>query len=162
MRYIPKIYLETTIFNFYYVDKDSKKKGDTHKLFDAIKEGTYEVYTSQYVQTEIARDTPEKYKKMQGLLEKYTINIVSFSKEAEYLADVYMANGIIPLKYDTDALHIATATVNKLDFVASFNFGHIVKLKTMIGTGFVNLHHGYRQIGLCTPTEVADRRSVRI
>ncbi|GHV65379.1 hypothetical protein AGMMS49587_19540 [Spirochaetia bacterium] len=156
MRYIPKLYLETTIFNFYYVDKDSKKKDDTHKLFDAIKKGKYEVYTSWYVQDEIARDAPEKYKKMQSLLEKYAQDIVSFNDEADDLAEIYIKNKIIPLKYKTDALHIATATVNRLDFVVSFNFGHIVKPKTMIGAGFANLHRGYRQIGLCTPTEVLE------
>ncbi|GHV46216.1 hypothetical protein AGMMS49546_33790 [Spirochaetia bacterium] len=156
MRYIPKLYLETTIFNFYYVDKDSKKKDDTHKLFDAIKKGKYEVYTSWYVQDEIARDTPEKYEKMRSLLEKYAQPTVSFNEEASALAEIYIKNRIIPLKYRTDALHIATATVNRLDFVVSFNFGHIVKPKTMIGAGFANLHHGYRQIGLCTPTEVLE------
>jgi predicted nucleic acid-binding protein len=109
MKYIPKLYLETTVFNFYYVNKDSKKKNDTHKLFDAIKKGKYEVYTSVYVQNEIADASPEKYRKMQGLLEKYVQNIVFFSKEGEDLADVYMANGIIPLKYDTDASDLWSA-----------------------------------------------------
>ncbi|MDR0877427.1 MAG: hypothetical protein LBN21_05195 [Treponema sp.] len=156
MWYIPKLYLETTVFNFYYAEKDSKKKEDTHKLFDAIKKGKYEVYTSWFVQNEIARDTPEKYKKMQELLEKYAQKTVSFNKEASTLAEIYIKNQIIPLKYRTDALHIATATVNNLDFVISFNFGHIVKPKTMIGTGFANLHDGYRQIGLSTPTEVIE------
>jgi hypothetical protein len=56
----------------------------------------------------------------------------------------------------TDAQHIAAATINKLDFVVSFNLGHIVKPKTMIGTGFANLHHGYHQVGLCSPLEVID------
>ena len=72
------------------------------------------------------------------------------------MADIYVKKGIIPLKFRTDALHIATATVNKLDFVVSYNLGHIVKTKTMIGTGLVNLREGYRQIGLSTPTEVLD------
>jgi hypothetical protein len=55
-----------------------------------------------------------------------------------------------------DALHIATATVNNFDFVISYNLGHIVKTKTMIGAGLVNLREGYRQIGLSTPTEVLE------
>jgi hypothetical protein len=72
------------------------------------------------------------------------------------MADIYVKKGIIPLKFRADALHIATATVNKLDFVISYNLGHIVKTKTMIGTGLANLREGYRQIGLSTPKEVLD------
>jgi hypothetical protein len=72
------------------------------------------------------------------------------------LADTYIKKGIIPLKFRDDALHIATATVNNLDFVVSYNQGHIVKTKTMIGAGLTNLREGYRQIGLSTPTEVLE------
>ena len=43
-----------------------------------------------------------------------------------------------------------------IDFVISFNQGHIVKTKTMIGAGFVNLRQGFRQIGISTPTEVLE------
>jgi len=47
-------------------------------------------------------------------------------------------------------------TVNNLDFVISYNQGHIVKVKTMAGTGLANLRAGYRYIGLATPTEVLE------
>jgi predicted nucleic acid-binding protein len=156
MNYVPKLYLETTVFNFYYLEKESKRKDDTHKLFNAIKGGKYAVYTSQYVLDEIARDTPGKFKKMRGLIDKYVQDTIYFNEEVQNLADLYVERRIIPAKFITDARHIAAATVSKLDFVVSFNFGHIVKPKTMIGTGFANLHYGFRQIGLCTPTEVLD------
>ena len=63
---------------------------------------------------------------------------------------------IIPLKYRTDAQHIAIATVSGLNCVASYNFNHIVKLKTLNMTGLVNVRRGYHQIGLFSPTEVND------
>jgi hypothetical protein len=81
-----------------------------------------------------------------------------FSRDAETerLAGIYLDKKIIPVKYIEDAQHIASATVNCLDFVVSYNFGHIVKLKTMIGTGFTNLREGYRQVGISTPEEVLE------
>ena len=72
------------------------------------------------------------------------------------MAGIYIEKGIIPEKFIDDAVHIATATVNNLDFVISYNLGHIVKTKTMIGVGIANLREGYRQIGLATPTEVLE------
>ena len=154
MAYIPKLYLETTIFNFYFFGKGGKKQQDTLRLFEEINNGKFHIFTSEYVYSEISKDTLLKYRKMKELIDKYVGTILNFDQDVLNLAEIYVKNGIIPAKYITDARHIASASVNELDFVVSFNMGHIVKLKTMIGTGFANLHNGCRQIGLCTPTEV--------
>ena len=61
MAYIPKLYLETTVFNFYFVEKEGKKQQDTHMLFDAIKLGKFQVFTSQDVLDEISKDTLSRY-----------------------------------------------------------------------------------------------------
>ena len=156
MRYTPKLYLESTIFNFYFLEKESQKKEDTRKLFEAIGKGKYIAYTSEYVINELALANPLKREMMKKLLENNVRNIIFFREEIDALAGAYVEKGIIPLKYLTDAKHIAAATVCNLDSVVSYNMGHIVKLKTIIGTGFANLHHGYRQIGLCTPKEVLE------
>jgi len=44
----PKIYLETTLFNFYF-DEDRDAHADTVKLFKEIFLGKYEAFTSRYV-----------------------------------------------------------------------------------------------------------------
>ncbi|MDR0908909.1 MAG: hypothetical protein LBM77_04000 [Spirochaetaceae bacterium] len=154
--YKPTLYLETTCFNFYILEKPGTKRDDTRKLFALIKGGQYEAFTSSVVEDEIADDTPERYKKMKALIDEYHIKMLLRDSKADALAALYIDKGIVPAKYDDDAIHIALATVNRLDFVVSYNMGHIVKTKTMIGTGFVNLRAGYKMIGLSTPTEVID------
>jgi predicted nucleic acid-binding protein len=144
------------VFNFYCEGKQGKKQQDTIKLFEMIAAGKYEAYTSDAVLEELERTHGDKLAEMSKLV--YTLPRPSLlnAKEVQRLADIYIAKGIIPQKYAADAVHIATATVKKLDFVVSYNFGHIVKLKTIIGVGFVNLREGYKQIGLTTPGEVID------
>ena len=83
-------------------------------------------------------------------------SVVPTSEEAEKLADLYVAEGIITERYVTDGVHIATAAVNDLDFIVSFNFQHIVKRKTIILTEAVNLREGYRRVGIFSPTEVIE------
>ena len=156
MKYIPKLFLETTVFNFYFEGKQGQKQKDAIRLFEQIAKGKYEAYTSETVIDELEDASKEKYEKMDTLLEKYFTRVIELSSEAERMADIFISKGIIPVKSKVDALHIATATVNSLDFVISYNFGHIVKIKTIIGTGLVNLHKGYRQIGLSSPTEVLE------
>jgi len=148
-----KIYLETTLFNFYF-DKDREAHADTVRLFENIAAGKYEAYTSTYVTDELENAPKTKRDNMMGLIKKYGIKVLAPSDEADKLADIYIAEGIIPLKYRTDGVHIAVAAVYELDFIVSMNFQHIVKRKTKLGTAGINTLHGYRAIEIYTPVEV--------
>jgi hypothetical protein len=144
------------MFNFYFSTQDSQKKEDTLQLFRWIAEGRFKPYTSDIVLEELRKAPPEKCRLMTDLVQQYAMTLLLPDAESRALADLYVDKGIIPIKYANDALHIAIATARKLDFVASYNFGHIVKLKTLNMTGLVNIRHGYQQIGLFSPTEVRD------
>jgi hypothetical protein len=71
--------------------------------------------------------------------------------------DKNVSEKIIPINYRTDGIHIAMATINDLDIMVSYNFQHIVKLKTITGTESINLRDGYKRIGIFSPTEVIEK-----
>ena len=50
-----------------------------------------------------------------------------------------------------DAYHLAVATIYNCDVVASWNFQHMVKYKTIIGVNGVNKMLGYKEIEILTP-----------
>ena len=151
-----KLYLETTVFNFKIGDDSPEKKRDTIKLFEEIAQKKYIPYTSEYVLQELSRAEEQKRIQMLNLIEQYSIKILATDKNAELLADKYVSENIIPIKYRTDGVHIATATINDLDVIVSYNFQHIVKMKTIVGTESVNLREGYKRIGIYSPTEVIE------
>ncbi len=153
---IPKIYLETTIFNFPFVDDAPDKKKDALKLFEEISEGKYIPYTSAYVIEELEKAGIELRAVMLELLEKYNIEVLPVSAEIESLAEIYVNEGVIPQKYSTDGIHIAVATVNDLDIILSYNFQHIVKRKTIIMSSIINKREGYKSIEIYSPTEVVE------
>ena len=155
----PKVYLETTLFNF-YIDEGREAHADTVKLFKEIAAGKYEAYTSGTVIEELAKASSEKYENMFSLIGEYSIMVLSVSEEAEKLADIYVAEGIIPHKYRTDGVHIAVATANELDMIISMNFQHIVKRKTILTTSKINNLHGYRAIEIYSPMEVVDNENI--
>jgi hypothetical protein len=153
---IPKLFLETTLFNFYFYGKGKEKMMYTRLLFDQIAAGIYKPYTSEYVMDEL-RDAPKKqFEQMYTLIDTYGIFVLPESGEIDRLSAIYVANEIIPVGSEPDSDHIAAATVNGLDFVVSYNMGHIVKQKTMIATGFANKREGYAQIGIANPKEVME------
>jgi hypothetical protein len=152
----PKIYLETTIFNFYVDTELGDPHTDTVKLFGEIAAGKYEAFTSDYTVDELSKAKEDKRSKMMALLVEYKIPVLNMSDDAEKLAGIYVAENVIPEKYRTDGLHIAIATINDMDMIISMNFQHIVKRKTIKMTGHINMMNGYRAVEIYTPMEVID------
>ena len=154
---VPTIYLETTIFNFPFADDAPQYQADTLRLFAEIRAGKFKPFTSKYVTRELENTKDaEKRKKMEALIVDYGITVIPASTEVESLADVYVAAGIIPKGYATDALHIAAATIAGLDYIISLNFKHIVKHKTIIETEYINIREGYKRVFIHAPAEVTD------
>ena len=153
---VPKIYFETTMFNYYF-DTERDGHADTVKLFNEVKEGKYEPYTSSYALDEI-EETKDKSKRenMLSLIAEYEITIIPGDDEARRLSDKYISMGIIPVGKDYDSLHIAIASIYDMDFIFSFNFQHINRIKTKTMASVVNLSEGYKPITIATPGEVVE------
>ena len=71
---VPRIYLETTLFNF-YLDKDRDAHADTVTLFNEVASGKYEAFTSTYVTDELEKAPEEKRNKMLSLITEYNIAV---------------------------------------------------------------------------------------
>ena len=74
--------------------------------------------------------------------------------EADALADAYLAHGILGPGSRSDALHVALATIGRVDVLVSWNFRHIVNLGRIRLFNAVNLEQGYGLIEIRTPREV--------
>ena len=151
----PKIYLETTVFNHYF-DTDREAHAATVKLFEEIQAGKYEAYTSAYVVDELVDAEEPKRSNMLSLITEYSIKILNYSNEARELADMYVKEGVIPPRFTYDALHIAVATTNDLEYVFSLNFKHINKVKTKTMTSVINIRESYRPVTIASPMEVME------
>jgi len=152
----PKIYLETTMFNYYF-DAERDGHADTIKLFEEIKAGKYEAYTSSYVLDELEETKDDnKRSNMISLINEYDITVIPGHEEARNLAAIYVTAGVIPAAKSYDSLHIAIATINDLDYIFSFNFQHINRIKTKTMTSAINLSEGYKPVTIATPGEVVE------
>jgi predicted nucleic acid-binding protein len=152
----PKTYVETSVFNWCFSDQDDERRRDALKFFDEVRTGVYAAYASEAVVEELKRCTEPKRTKMLGLMTSHKIAVLEKSEEAEALADTYVAEGAIPIKFRTDALHIALATVNGMQLIVSYNFKHIVKRRTIEMTSLINVREGYSGMRIYSPTEVID------
>jgi len=150
-----KLYLETTVFNYYF-DKNRDGHADTVQLFEEIRKGKHQAFTSEYVEIEIQAASEPKRSQMLALIKEFQIAVLSLEEETDRLAGNYVAQGIIPERFRFDSAHIACASVHGLDYVLSYNFSHINRAKTKLLTARVNQAEGYGSVVICTSKEVLD------
>jgi hypothetical protein len=92
------------MFSFYYEKRESSPypelKAQVRKIFDMIKAGEYEPYTSGYATREIENETDRgKRENMKGLIKEYGVKLLEETDEVERLAALYIQEGAISLRY---------------------------------------------------------------
>jgi len=152
----PRLYLETSVWNFFLADDAPEKKKVTQELFVEIENGKYSIFISEIVENEIQNAFAEKRKRLVDIIEKYRPQSFEDTVESRRLVMRYIENGLLSEDHIADLLHIASATVNEIDILVSWNMKHLVKLKTRTITNAVNKLLGYRDIEICTPEEVIE------
>lgn len=55
-----------------------------------------------------------------------------------------------------DCIHIATATLNKVDMLVSWNFKHIVNIYRIRGYNSINLRLGHAKLEIHSPKEIVN------
>ena len=74
--------------------------------------------------------------------------------EAYDLAEAYLKHRVVGPGSRSDALHVALATVGRVDVLTSWNFKHVVNLGRIRLFNAVNLEQGFGLIEIRTPQEV--------
>ncbi|OGR50903.1 MAG: hypothetical protein A3I11_06235 [Elusimicrobia bacterium RIFCSPLOWO2_02_FULL_39_32] len=151
-----KLYFDTSVLNFAIATDVPNEKDATLKLFKEIEEGKYEVFVSSVVIDEIGRAPEIIAIKLKEVLMKLNAVKLLVNEDSVELANKYVENRVIPPRYKDDALHIAVATVNDLDMIVSWNFSHMVKVKTKREVRGINLLNGYKEMEIVSPQEVIE------
>ena len=138
------IYLDTSVLNFFFEDKDLEKANSTRELFREIRNGKFKAYISELVLREIGRTRGLKRERLLSLIKTYKIPWLEVTPKCMELNEKYMERKIFPTKYRDDGLHIAIATVHQIDVVVSWNLKHMVKLRTRRDVKAINIALGYK------------------
>ena len=116
--------------------------------------GEYELFISELVLEEIY-DAPEPLRT--HLLQAITDHepeTLEITDEVRRLTSKYEEQNLVPQKAYRDLVHLSVATVNNMNLLVSWNLSHIVKIRTKLGINAVNMIEGYRELQICTATEV--------
>ena len=145
-----RIYLDTSVIGG-YLDKEFQVW--SRQLFDEFKAGKKIAVISDITLDEL-NNARQEVRDLVKLIPEEVKEYVLNDEEAEDLADAYLKEGAITKKFHEDALHIAIATINKVDVLVSWNFKHIVNLDRIKKYNGVNLKHGYSILEIRNPREI--------
>ncbi len=152
-----QLYLETSVWNYYFADDTPEKKEITLRFFDKIREGEYEIFISDIVVEEIGRANANKKQSLLNIIGEYGPTKLIVSEEVAELAQQYISEGVLPTSKIEDAMHAAVATVFEVDALISWNLKHLANLKKMELINAINIKAGYfKRLELITPMEVSD------
>ena len=132
---------------------DNEFEGPTELLFDRLIKGEVIFVISDLLELELFRAPTY----VSELLDRFSVDLferLSFNEEAEELAQKYIMEKVVGKTSVLDCRHIALATVNKVDVLASWNFKHIVILDKIMCYNSINLQSGCPTIEIRSPLEL--------
>jgi predicted nucleic acid-binding protein len=112
----------------------------------------FDLFVSQLVVREASAG--EEHAAEQRLRAIADIPLLTLSEEAVAFAEKLVQEGPIPRKAVEDALHIAVATLNGIDYLLTWNFKHIANAAMRYKIERISRLTGCEPPIICTPQEL--------
>lgn len=150
-----KMYIETSVPSAYYDERSPEQEAQTRDFWELL--DRYDPFSSYLVDAEIRKlqQYGDKYRQLMTdiltLIEDHVP--LQETEEVNQLADEYVKQGVVPLRVENDATHLALATVNGVDFLVSWNFKHLVRPETRKHVQQINTALGYANFIIASPQD---------
>jgi predicted nucleic acid-binding protein len=147
-----RIYIDTSIVGGFF---DIEFEKETKLLFQRLENNEVTFVLSTVLGKEL-ENAPLQVKNLLDNYDENSFERVDLTDEAKELANKYIAENVVGETSLDDCRHIALATINNVDVLASWNFKHIVNLTRIRGYNAVNLKNGYATIEIRNPKDLID------
>jgi predicted nucleic acid-binding protein len=147
-----RFYFDTSVFGGVY---DIEFEEETLHLFERVKLGKIVCVYSDLTETELIK-APENVKNHFKELPKENTERVIVNSEIIELATKYLEEKVVGKTSFDDCIHIATATLNKVDMLVSWNFKHIVNIYRIRGYNSINIKMNYSSLEIRSPKEILE------
>ena len=142
------LYLETSVIGAYLDNGEPFRRDLTIRWWEHEMPG-YRAVISPLVNRELERiSEPHRSSYLNLTL---TLEQVELTEEASILADGYISRGIFHRKYIADALHVAIASYHKIDYLVTWNFGHLANVRRQARIRLFNTAAGFYVPMIVTP-----------
>jgi len=154
----PKVYIETTIPSYLtaWPSRDlvvAARQQITREWWQ-IRRPDFDLFASQLVIDEASEGDPDAAKRRLEVLKD--IPLLALSEDVAELAQAIIERVPFPERAAADALHIAIAVVNGMDYLLTWNCTHIANAALRGAIESVCRSRGYEAPIICTPEELME------
>jgi predicted nucleic acid-binding protein len=142
------LYLETSVAGAYLDNGDPFRRDLTIRWWEH-ELGEYEAFSSILVQRELERIAEPHRSGYLNLVKP--LKQLELAEEVAILAEGYIQRGIFHRKYIADAVHVALASFHKIDYLVTWNFGHIANVRKQARLRLFNTAAGFFSPVIVTP-----------
>jgi predicted nucleic acid-binding protein len=146
------LYLDTSVPSAYYDNRAEERREATIRFWKEVLPH-FDVCISTITIEELGATKDEVLRRNFERLVK-GFNILKPNKKIRELTNVYIHKRIFPERYVDDALHVAIPTFYKVPYLVSWNFEHLVKVRTRRLVNSVNALEGFGGIEIVSPQEL--------
>jgi predicted nucleic acid-binding protein len=142
------VYLETSVIGAYLDNGDAFRRDLTIRWWEH-ELSEYRAYSSILVRRELEL-TSEPHRT--GYLRLIApLESLELAEEVAILAEGYISRGIFHRKFLADALHVALASFHKIDYLVTWNFGHLANVRKQARIRLFNTAAGFFSPVIVTP-----------
>ena len=117
-----------------------------------FREEKYDVYLSTVTLEEIEGCPEPKRSRLLDCLEQINYTLVQINSNVAEIAEQIIQMGILTKKSYDDCQHIGAAIISECDCIISWNFKHIVNIKTIRGIRAITNLKGHKPIEILNPS----------
>lgn len=142
------VYLETSVIGAYLDNGDSFRRDMTIRWFER-ELSEYEAYSSILVTRELERISEPHRTGYLRIVKPFAT--LELTEEVSILAEGYISRGIFHRKFMADAMHVALASIHKVDYFVTWNFGHLANVRKQARIRLFNTAAGFFSPAIITP-----------
>lgn len=143
-----RLYLETSVVGAYLDNDDPFRRDLTIRWFEH-ELAEYDHFSSILVHRELERISEPHRTGYLNLIKK--LPDLELTDEVAILAEGYISRGIFHRKFLADAMHVALASFHKVDYLVTWNFGHIANVRKQARIRLFNTAAGFFSPSIVTP-----------
>ena len=153
-----RLYIETTVVSYFVARPSSDlivaaRQESTRELWPSLV-SAFDTYISALVYQEAARGEVEQAERRLRVIKPFAM--LDVDEEAQALAEKIIVGKGIPQEHPEDALHVALATVNGIQILATWNFAHLNNPLTRSMIRDIVEEAGYACPEICSPDELLE------
>ncbi|NNE98051.1 MAG: type II toxin-antitoxin system VapC family toxin [Pyrinomonadaceae bacterium] len=142
------LYLETSVVGAYLDNGETFRRDLTIRWWEH-ELSEYRAYSSILVQRELESLSEPHRQSYLNLVKP--LETLELSEEVAILAEGYISRGIFHRKYIGDAVHVAIASFHKVDYLVTWNFGHLANVRKQARVRLFNTAAGFFVPMIVTP-----------